>query len=458
MKSQENNSSQVAQISPTRWEPTLDERAFKTNLPALVITVVIFLLVSLLDISSFPEHWPTLVTGRVIGFLVGATCLLLNRKKIMNNYWFVTVPMTFIFAHSGLAYAFASLDFYLTLNISIFAMLLTVSLILVLKLNQVLIIIFAFVVCSIIGGLSSDTFSIEEWSRRGGLLIMVGIALTFLVTQSRNRTRIREITTNLALKDSQVMLAKQNKSLEEAKKALERVNSGGEQEVEQQAQSLQTSNQERDQMIYRLSHDFKSPMINIRSMLTMARIVKEKEQLDEIYSRIDQNLDRFDDLVKDLDNFVSYANFEVSRESFAPKQLVRNVWSAIPSYLSDGTTLEIVSDFPEQINSDPKKLSLVLNAVIRNSIQYRRQEVPGKIKVTCFSRDGQCHLEIKDNGRGIPKEILPKIFDFFFRGDARSRGLGIGLYLAKGSIESLGGEIKVSSEGIGTTVELIFPV
>lgn len=458
MESQENNSSQINQISPSRWGPVLDARAFRSNLPALVVTIVVFLLVSLLDISSFPKQWPTLVTGRVIGFLLGVTCLLLNRKKVMNNYWFVTVPMTFIFAHSGLAYAFASLDFYLTLNISIFAMLATVSLIMVLKSDQVLIILLAFVICSIIGGLISDIFSIEEWSRRGGLLIIVGIALTILVTRSRNRTRIREITTNLALKDSQVMLNKQNKSLEEAKMALERVNSGLAQEVEEQAQSLLTSNQERDQMVYRLSHDFKSPMINIRSMLTMARVVTEKEQLDEVYRRIDQNLDRFDDLVKDLDNFVSYANFEVSRESFDPKQLIQNVWSAIPSYLSGDTTLDIASDFPEQINSDPNKLSLILNAVIRNSIQYQRREVPCKIKVTCSSQNGKCHLELKDNGKGIPKEVLPKIYDLFFRGDARSQGLGIGLYLAKGSIESLGGEIKVSSEGIGTIVELIFPV
>ena len=75
------------------------------------------------------------------------------------------------------------------------------------------------------------------------------------------------------------------------------------------------------------------------------------------------------------------------------------------------------------------------------------------------SSDAQhTHITFADNGIGIEKDNLPKIFDMFYRATEQSNGSGIGLYIVKNTIEKLGGSIAVESEvGTGTTFTIILP-
>ena len=67
-------------------------------------------------------------------------------------------------------------------------------------------------------------------------------------------------------------------------------------------------------------------------------------------------------------------------------------------------------------------------------------------------------LSISDNGMGVETEMVPKVFDMFFRGNTRSKGTGMGLFITKGIIEQLGGTIRIESEiNLGTTFFISLP-
>jgi len=124
---------------------------------------------------------------------------------------------------------------------------------------------------------------------------------------------------------------------------------------------------------------------------------------------------------------------------------------------------EIILEEPEQemiVHIDPSRISQVLGNIISNSIKY--SGVGSTIRIYTEESRDYYRIYVIDNGIGIPKEDLRRIFERFYRVDkARSRamgGTGLGLSIAKEIMEAHGGKISASSEfGKGTTMILRFP-
>jgi signal transduction histidine kinase len=97
-------------------------------------------------------------------------------------------------------------------------------------------------------------------------------------------------------------------------------------------------------------------------------------------------------------------------------------------------------------------MNLILNAVqaMRNG---------GTLAIRTTAAEGQCYVEVKDTGCGIPASVLPRIFDPFFTTKSEGEGTGLGLSVSLGIVERHGGRILVESEvGSGTTFTLCLPV
>ena len=124
---------------------------------------------------------------------------------------------------------------------------------------------------------------------------------------------------------------------------------------------------------------------------------------------------------------------------------------------------ELVRDYPITsvwIEIDTDKMTQVIDNILNNAIKYSPDG--GKITVSMKTTDDQMILSIKDQGLGIPKQDLPKIFDRFYRVDrARSRaqgGTGLGLAIAKEIIKQHNGFIWAKSEyGKGSTFTIVLP-
>jgi len=112
---------------------------------------------------------------------------------------------------------------------------------------------------------------------------------------------------------------------------------------------------------------------------------------------------------------------------------------------------------PVSLVADPVRLEQVLANLLANAAKFT--DPGGDIRLSAQAEAGQVVLRVRDNGRGIAPELLPRVFDPFWQGPGRgekgTRGLGLGLALVKSLVELHGGSIAAHSEGPGTGAEFI---
>jgi signal transduction histidine kinase len=121
--------------------------------------------------------------------------------------------------------------------------------------------------------------------------------------------------------------------------------------------------------------------------------------------------------------------------------------------------IELVIDWNDyKILGDNIQIYRAIQNIIMNAVQSLTGP-NGTVRITCERRESQLAVEVKDNGCGISKQDLEKIFDPYFTTKSSQNGTGLGLFITKKVIENHNGTINVDSEvGKGTTVTLIFPL
>ena len=225
---------------------------------------------------------------------------------------------------------------------------------------------------------------------------------------------------------------------------------------------------ERRLFVSNVSHELRTPLTSVKSYLEALDegALYEPVAPDFIKVSLDEtnrmmrmvtdllHLSRIDNATSHLDveliNFTAFITFILNRFDKMRSQ-------------DEDKKYELVRDYP--INSvwieiDTDKMTQVIDNILNNAIKYSPDG--GKITVSMKTTDDQMILSISDQGLGIPKEDLPKIFDRFYRVDkARSRaqgGTGLGLAIAKEIIKQHNGFIWAKSEyGKGSTFTIVLP-
>jgi len=135
--------------------------------------------------------------------------------------------------------------------------------------------------------------------------------------------------------------------------------------------------------------------------------------------------------------------------------IAQAVAGAQPQIESRGHRLE--TSLPEVallLEGDPARLEQIFLNLLTNAAKYT--DPGGKIWLTAERRESRWVVRVRDNGKGLPPEVLPHIFDLFVQAEADSQGgLGIGLSLVKGLVEMHGGSVEAFSEGPGRGSEFV---
>ena len=225
---------------------------------------------------------------------------------------------------------------------------------------------------------------------------------------------------------------------------------------------------ERRLFVSNVSHELRTPLTSVKSYLEALDegALSEPVAPDFIKVSLDEtnrmmrmvtdllHLSRIDNATSHLDveliNFTAFITFILNRFDKIRAQ-------------DEEKKYEIVRDYPITsvwIEIDTDKMTQVIDNILNNAIKYSPDG--GKITVSMKTTDDQMILSISDQGLGIPKEDLPKIFDRFYRVDkARSRaqgGTGLGLAIAKEIVKQHNGFIWAKSEyGKGSTFTIVLP-
>ena len=231
-----------------------------------------------------------------------------------------------------------------------------------------------------------------------------------------------------------------------------------------------------------VSHELRTPLTTIKALTRLLmrdglEESKRREYLDTISVECDRQIDLVLNLL-DLSRLEGGV-FRITHERVDVAEVVSScIKSESRAAEKRGHELraEAGAEVPA-VCADPKALRRVLSNIIENAIKYTPDG--GRIRLSTRAEGGEVLVSVTDNGRGIPEEDMPVLFDKFHRGrpaayskamrnattaaefleDADVSGVGLGLYLGRNVMEQMGGRISVESEvGRGSTFTLHLPV
>jgi PAS domain S-box-containing protein len=230
----------------------------------------------------------------------------------------------------------------------------------------------------------------------------------------------------------------------------------------QMVEELRAADQRKSDFIAILSHELRNPLGPILNGVRILREgAREAAAVERVLSMIERNALQLARMVDDLLDASRISEGKLSLH-IQPADLVEivrdSVDTAMPAISAAGHTLEV--DLPEEpviVQCDPERISQVLGNLLLNAAKYTPSG--GRIEVRLKrSPTGQSAcVFVKDNGIGIPAEMLPKLFGMFVQAgpSGRKGGLGIGLALSRRLVELHGGSITVKSLGSGAGAEFI---
>lgn len=208
----------------------------------------------------------------------------------------------------------------------------------------------------------------------------------------------------------------------------------------------------RKDFVANVSHELKTPITSIKGYSeTLLENDVDKETKERFLSVINSEAERMSRIVSDLLKLSKMDSNEitVNKENIDLRKIVDDVVAKLSLELQKkNQTVDVESNENVLAFADYSQIEQVIINIITNSIRYTPEG--GNIKVKIEANDENTVIKIKDNGIGIPKEDLSRIFERFYRVDkARTRemgGTGLGLSISKNMIEANGGTISIDSE------------
>ncbi len=218
----------------------------------------------------------------------------------------------------------------------------------------------------------------------------------------------------------------------------------------------------RREFLGNVSHELKTPIFNIQGyVLTLLDGGLDDPQINRDYLlRTEQSIDRMISIVEDLEDIAKLEAGEAKLRysHFDMTVLVRALFEQLEMEAAEKQvrlTFGRHNAYPVMVFADRQKIQQVISNLIVNAIKYNKEG--GHVKVSFFDMDKHILTEVTDEGEGIAREELLRVFERFYRGEkSRSRngggGSGLGLAIVKHIIEAHEQTINVrSTPGVGTT-------
>ena len=215
-----------------------------------------------------------------------------------------------------------------------------------------------------------------------------------------------------------------------------------------------------------VSHELRTPLSILRGYIEVLLDEPEtsREELARILSIMERHSKRLQRLVDDLLSLAQLESSQAKLELSVVRmdELLNNLIRDWKEKLA-AKNLKVIVDLPSEaltLRADGTRMEEVLHNLLDNATKFSREN--GEIHLRATRRGSDMVLSVADDGLGIGKEHLPRIFERFYRADkARSRelgGTGLGLAIVKHIVQLHGGRVEAESElGHGTTIRVVLP-
>jgi signal transduction histidine kinase len=179
------------------------------------------------------------------------------------------------------------------------------------------------------------------------------------------------------------------------------------------------------------------------------------ERLDRFTRNLIEQIDTLSHIATEFSNFAKMPKMQLEKVDL--RTLLSNVSDFHQGENNVQIDLEIQDSASFKVMTDKEQMLRVFNNLLRNAIQAIPEDRTGRISIRMSENQGQCRIEVEDNGSGIPEELRDKIFSPNFT--TKNAGMGLGLALVKSIVESSSGQVWFESEpGDGTTFYITLPL
>lgn len=221
-------------------------------------------------------------------------------------------------------------------------------------------------------------------------------------------------------------------------------------------ETLKETDRRKDEFLATLAHELRNPLAPIRNSLeVIKRSNGNLELIEQSRTTMERQLTQMVRLVDDLIDVsrVSRNKLELRKERVELASIMQHALEASRP-LAERMGHELVVSLPKEpiyFDADAVRLAQAFGNLLTNACKFTNPG--GRIELTAERVDQKAIITLKDNGIGIPKDMLTKIFEMFTQVDQSlertQSGLGIGLTLVKRLVEMHGGDVTAQSEGIG---------
>ena len=290
-------------------------------------------------------------------------------------------------------------------------------------------------------------------------LILLAIALAYFVSQriSKPLQLIREKMSKTRLAQNELIEWKQNDEIGRLVKQYNKMVL----ELADSAEKLSASEREGawKEMARQVAHEIKNPLTPMKlNIQHLQRAWADKnERLEDTFKRVTTVLiEQIDSLSKLATEFSSFAQMPTDNaEEVDLTQVLLNTITLFEK--TENISFQYSDSWPSYlVMADKEQLGRVFNNIIKNAVQAIPKDRDGLIQVTLSEMDGKVEVSITDNGKGIPKEIQPKIFVPNF--STKNSGMGLGLAITKKMVLAANGSISFTTQqDKGTTFSVVYP-
>lgn len=233
-----------------------------------------------------------------------------------------------------------------------------------------------------------------------------------------------------------------------------------EQQLRRNIDELQKTNSELDQFVYSTSHNLRAPLTSVLGLVSILRSETDQAERAQYLQLIETSIHRLDHTISSIVEYSRNARTAIVAEPINFPAVVAEIVDSL-YFLLRSVNVRVITSFPNTLTfaTDAYRLKIILSNLLSNSVKFfNAQAAQPWVDISVSATDEGVSIVVKDNGIGIPRKLQDHVFDMFYRASQQSSGSGLGLYIVKEAVDTLGGGITlVSQVGQGSAFTVCLP-